>query len=256
MNSRIKELTDKYDLKARKSSHLIPSDKEVEYKGTKVGGLPFLKNENSIPKKKGEFLKLAVQINFEDIGQIEGYPQDGILQLWIGDMNRSDFKVYEVIYYNRDELSQGLSEDEAREAYLNPDQTTGMYPMTGSFSLEAQELKDEYMTNYVFDILDEEYLDDEDLFAYFHKNLKGTKIGGYPFTYICKECETTCPLAEDYKPLILQIDSMEADTGNIIWGDLGIAHITVTKEELADKDFSNAYFYWDQMPELDFNTDF
>lgn len=257
MKERINEVISSYGLKPRKSLKLIPSkDYEPGYLSTKVGGLPFLLTENSIPKKAGEYLKLALQVNFSELPHLDSYPEDGILQFWIGDMNRSNFEVYDLVYYSKADLSKGLSEEEAGKIYLDPDDTAGLYPMMGSFALEPGDIEEEYMTNYVFDILDEDYLDDEEVFNYFLDQLRGTKIGGYPFTYKCQECETTCPLPEDYKSLLVQIDSMEGNGGGLMWGNLGIGHVSLDKENLEDLDFSDAYFYWDQEMDFEEGLDF
>lgn len=246
MDKRIAKIIEDYKLQAKKSVHFTPAiGKDPEYLGSKVGGTPFLLSESKIPFVGGEYLKLAVQINFEEMDHIDPYPESGILQFWIGDMNRSNYEYFKVIYHDKDEISKGMSQEEVEEVYTNPDDTSGLYPMYGSFALEANPAKDEYMPNYIFNGLSDLYLDDEEVFNHFHKQLKGCKIGGYSFTYKCLVCEIDFDQTES--ELLLQIDSMECGESSIIWGDLGIGHLSIEREDLENLEFGNVDFYWDSL---------
>lgn len=251
MKEKILDLIRKEQGPLRPSIHLHKG-KDLTYKGSKIGGTPFLTCESDLVKKNGEYLKLLAQVNLGDLDKLEGFPVGGILQVWIGDLNRSNFENFEVKYFSPDQVEGGLTEEEAESVYLNPDDTTGMYPMYGAFALEG-DYREECMAGRAFDNLDDEVLDDEELFEYFLEDLKGTKLGGYPFTY-----RGSGPLLKDSSLVLIQMDSMEGDTGSLIWGNFGIANITMEKEDLEKLDFSKAKLYWDQSPDFmeDYGDDF
>lgn len=67
----------------------------------------------------------------------------------------------------------------------------------------------------------------------------GHKVGGYAEFTQDDPRDYNTDLQDDIQ--VLQIDVDE----HIMFGDSGIGHVFISKENLLKKDFSKAYFYWD-----------
>ena len=50
-----------------------------------------------------------------------------------------------------------------------------------------------------------------------------------------------------YNTLLLQIDSMDDEKGNVqtIWGDAGVCNFFINKDKLKNLDFSDILYNWD-----------
>lgn len=209
---------------------------------SKFLGLPYLPKDKDYPiDQSGMPMILLAQLNFSDIPPIKNYPKDGVLMIFISPSNWYENEC-KIIYANRN--IDHRTEFECLDEKLYED-----CPIYCVHRLEFKRIVDNGGSEDVnFDIQFnglsywdfEESLSEnetEKLAEYF--NADGHKIGGY--------CGFTQSDPRDYERIkrndiqILQIDTDE----NVMFGDSGIAHVFINKADLVNKNFENAYFYWD-----------
>ncbi len=98
-------------------------------------------------------------------------------------------------------------------------------------------------TNYDFfkKLTSNENIHEEDVYKWYSQfyNSRANKIGGYSF--FAQDDIRNLSL-KDYDILLLQIVSGDFD---ISWGDCGVAHFFIKKEDLVKKDFSKVCYHWD-----------
>lgn len=222
-----------------------PLEDEIELKDSKLLGTPFFPADIVYPEdKSGKPMILALQLNFEQVPHIENFPKDGILQLFLSPGNWHD-EDYKIVYFGKEDLHRHPITD---FSFLKPEDFEEM-PIYKPHSLSFERMTDKGSSmdaqfDYLFDGM--EYWDmietlDEKQEAqvndYF--NASGHKLGGYAeFTQEDPRAGNS-DIKNDIQ--LLQLDTDE----EIMFGDGGIAHIFISKENLLNKDFSKAYFYWD-----------
>jgi uncharacterized protein YwqG len=217
----------------------------LDLKCSKFLGKPFFPISKNYPKdEKGKPMIMVAQLNFDEIPELEYFPKEGILQLFFSttDWYEDDSKI---VYHSKEELSKQPMTD---FSFLS-DKDYDEMPVFKIHKLSFEKGIDrggseDYQFDYVFN--GQNYWDfAENLTAEQHKvfnsyfNAGGHKIGGY--------AEFTQGDPRDYNPKqmddiqVLQIDVDD----HIMFGDSGIGHIFISKEDLIQKDFTKAYFYWD-----------
>lgn len=227
---------------------------------SKFGGEPYLPlGTPYIYNEVGEPMALLAQINFEELPEMENYPNSGLLQFFIeGDRiyeslasSESIVKLryYPTVVKNRNELMrdlhlqiQGLSDAQFRN------------PITRQHALSFSEVKNE-----MIDLDDRSFenifgMDFYDLceklgappetvehtYKAMHQPVDGHKIGGYGyFVQSDRRCEEDGNT--DKTELLLQLDSDEF----ILWGDMGLAQTFINPEDLKNKVFDDIFFTWD-----------
>lgn len=221
---------------------------------SKFGGIPFLLDPEKYPKtSSGAMLLLLAQINFSEVPSLEGFPKDGLLQLFVlnDDMigfNDSDLtkqNTFRVIYFPKEDLV----ETNAIRDYNWPKQDN-FYVFKGVFKLEfslneapitiVDYRYGKRMTMNWFDDLSKEAQD------YYWELTKADehKIGGYPsFTQDDPRYGKS-----PYTTLLFQMSSQyfKDDPDNeIMWGDMGVANFFIKPEDLKNLKFDDVIYSWD-----------
>ena len=221
---------------------------------SKIGGTPYLPKNAGYPHhtEKKHPLTLAAQINFSEVPHLPGFPEHGILQVFIDGLsynmgwnfeNQSAQAGWRIVYY-----PELLPESELQtdfSAYQAAD--SDCLPFSGEFPL-------------IFQTAGEEEEDAD------FKKLEGHKIGGCPifiqgdpFWEYHEDIDfddhgtgfDDPAVYSDWQKyiLLLQLDSdiNENDryTGKLMWGDSGVANFFITPEDLAKRDFSRTAFMFD-----------
>lgn len=222
-----------------------PIEDPLELTESKFFGLPFLPKTSSYPKdKKGYFMMLIAQLNFEEIPPLENFPSKGILQLYLSSEAWYD-EVFKVIYLRPEDLEKAPFSDFSflPKDHFDESPILAIHQLKFTKSIDNGSFEDAGF-NFAFNDLDwGEYEDtlneaDQKIFREYF-DASGHKIGGYG--------DFTQNDPRDYKPRrrddiqILQIDGDK----KIIFGDLGVAHLFISKEDLINDQLENAYFYWD-----------
>ena len=224
-------------------------DSKVDFWQSKLGGKPYLLKKEDYPKNRdGEHLQFLAQINFAEVPHLEPYPEEGLLQFWIGKDylygldfdNQTNQNSFRVIYYPKlqkehfitdfdfvpkDNEEYSIFEDDGIECSLKF--TQKIMPVTLDDFQCAQFFPDEFIDNYE---LCEKYHDT------FESN--GHRIGGYAhFTQHDPRSN------EKMNVMLLQID-YDIDAG-IMWGDLGVSNFFISEKDLKKKNFTNVLYNWD-----------
>ncbi|WP_353777581.1 DUF1963 domain-containing protein [Winogradskyella sp. 3972H.M.0a.05] len=217
----------------------------LSLKESKFLGFPFFPKDREYPKdKNGKAMIMVAQINFEQVPHLEFFPEKGILQLFLSPTDWYEEDVA-VIYHSEEELTNEYIED---FSFLKMEDYEDI-PIYKLHQLSFEKVIDkggseDSQFDYLFD--ENDYWDfieglsddqEEQFSEYF--NAMGHKIGGYAeFTQYDprgygKESQ------DDIQVLQIDVDD------HIMFGDSGLAHIFISKDNLIKKDFSKAYFYWD-----------
>ena len=219
-------------------------------------GDPYLPTGNTYPlDEKQRPMPLLVQINFAEMPLLEGYPTEGLLQIFlsastdIDDMYGLNFENplpqinHRILFHEKiDEKCTQIDIPEIDRWHGDFD-----FPITKSHRLDFK-LVEEFVPESDFrhqalwgSGYPSEYDDD------FCKNYNeladssGHKIGGYAyFTQNDPRSYKNSPYKDHI--LLLQIDSVNDD---ICWGDVGVANWFIRAEDLKNKDFSEVMYHWD-----------
>jgi len=265
---------------AVQSLRLTANRSAVSLTGSKFGGTPYFPKRFKYPCNfRGEPLRLLAQLNFDELPELDGFPQKGILQFFVneGELWGLDFdnppeiqNNYRVIYHETI-----LDGDEVAHDLPQFSKKRGSLPFVGEFSIHAEyeycpmtitdfRFNKTFMEIYkkhintnenMFIDLDVEIQDDiwdylfdgrQDVFPQ-----KGHRICGYP--YFCQE--DSRGFGSDYEAhtiLLFQMDSdgdvEKTESGEwekIAWGDGGVANFLITSDALKRLDFSDVLYNWD-----------
>lgn len=231
-------------IQARPKNEKLLHDK-LNLKDSKFLGKPFFPKDKLYPKdEKSQPMVMAAQLNFEDIPPLEGFPTDGILQLFLSATNWYEDDSA-IIYHAKEELSL---EPMADFSFLSEEDYDEM-PIFKIHKLSFEKGIDRggsEDSQFDFDFDGDDYWsfterlneEQEKLFGEYF-NAMGHKIGGYAEFTQSDPRSYNDNQREDIQ--VLQIDMDK----HIMFGDGGLAHIFISKENLVAKDFSKAYFYWD-----------
>lgn len=227
-------------------THSLEENQVLDIKQSKFLGKPYLPKNIEYPKdQQGKPMIFLAQINFSEVPKLESYPENGILQLYISSDNWYDCEDTKILFFeNLDEtdiyddftfLTDDLYESSPiyEELALSFEKKDGF----GGYEDVRFNLDFEGMPWHEFSeaLTSTQKEDFHEMFSGY-----GNKIGGYAFfTQTDPRSYTYSNANEDV--LLLQIDSDE----KIMFGDSGVAHIFINKKSLLEKDFTNAYFYWD-----------
>ena len=244
---------------------------------SKIGGNPYLPKGFTYPKNSyGEDLYLLAQINFAEIPKMEGFPESGILEFFVSacNMNTCTFGIdddylsqkdirilyFEEVQKNEDELINDFSflkelNSENFPEYSEPIGVTAQYELTFvkryapiSYWDFQFDLVVKNQERGVFEFFKKEFGDGEggeykvlDRYTEVFQHEK-TKIGGYP------AFEQNDPRAIYYEG----VNENKYSTydllfmmGNSAIHNIGIFNFFIKKEDLANKDFSEVLFYFD-----------
>lgn len=206
---------------------------------SKCGGCPYLESEKDYPRDKdGKPMMFLAQINLDEMPSLEGFPEHGLLQFYIGDDDYyggdSACKVIYIPEYKKD-ASVLLSENPFENDYM------GMTPFTEEGKMkfkttsrfictECQEFEDKFKDK----VSEEEW---DELYELCYP--EGCLVGGYPLFV------QQAPAYYDdgkYDTLLLQLDC--EDECGIMFGDSGNCYFLISKEDLKNKNFDNVQYGW------------
>lgn len=199
-------------------------------KSSKLGGLPYW--PANLEKLKNDKLLMVAQINLTELNQkydlkkiSEFYPTKGILQFYCDDM----FDEGKVIWHeNIDEDCIEYNKDELKNIKIKYD---NLFPINDSFLLE-------FSDKIILEIIDTEKENTIEEFT----ELFSAKIGGVAPSVQkdISEDDHNCRV-----PLLF-LDSVEGEKTNLVdWGFGGVGYWHITLEDLKNKEFNKAEFYWD-----------
>ncbi|MBW4682119.1 MAG: DUF1963 domain-containing protein [Microcoleus vaginatus WJT46-NPBG5] len=242
--------------------------REVNPWQSKFAGFPYLPKNFDYPKTpEGDYLYLLAQINFEEVPHLEGFPEKGILQFYIGDGYGCDFENptsqtgFRVLYFpeldfNEDNLITDFSflptlwhrkYTPFHTSRSSPPVTKDCFALTFTLKyspITPQDFKfNELMGEEIWEVFEE---DDLVMDEYQTRFESGHRLGGYPsFT----QSDPRERLPEEAEPyiLLLQIDSDSSDSDKIYiqWGDMGICNFFIKESALRNLDFSSVLYNWD-----------
>ncbi len=206
---------------------------------SKVGGCPYLESEEDYPRDgDGKPMMFLAQINLDDMPHLEDYPENGLLQFYIGDDDclgdDSPCKVIYIPEYAKD-ASRLLSKNPFEENYkdktpfMNEGKMT-FVPKTMLIGTECQEFQEKFwkkVSDEVWDALTDVCYPE------------GSLVGGYPlFVQQAPEYYDS----GEFDTLLLQLDC--DDECGIMFGDAGNCYFLISKEDLKNKNFDNVQYGW------------
>ena len=219
----------------------------LDLKQSKFMGNPFVPEDMVYPEDKhGNPLVLLAQINFSEMPELEGFPTDGILQLYFSTTEWWDMPGAEkIIYLNGDDLKKSPKTDFSfiKADFYKELPVWKIHSLSFKKSIDTGNSED---CQFSFDFGGKDYWDFEEslnesdkeaFYEYFSG--EGHKIGGYAYFTQGDPRDYSEDQRNDIQ--ILQIDTDD----EIMFGDSGIGHIFISPENLARKDFDKVYFYWD-----------
>ena len=236
---------------------------------SKIGGMAYFPKDMEYPKGEcGDFkdkpLVLLAQINFEEIPNINPFPEKGILQFFIAaddlyGMNWKDLttqKNFRIIYH------KDIIKDESKLLNFMPkDIDYSMLPFKGEYKIMPNNPETMYADmnieafNDAFEkcskeVLGEEYsiydLEDEFEEKLYDRNSRASVfIGGYPF-FTQSDPRYRSEIM-DCNIVLLEIDSLYDKENNIdiMWGDAGTGVFLIPREKLRNLDFSKVVYNYD-----------
>lgn len=242
----------------------ISNDPATVY-DSKLGGIPYFpKNEDyPISSVNGEPLSLLAQINFSSIPNIEGFPKEGILQIFIAndEMYGVDFddnktqKDFRVIYHKdikpetelMDSFPEGVNSNE-----LPIEKPYKLIPKVAklmSANIHHPDFEEEFIKVYnkVNNMAIDEFwsLEDSESSKVYEHDREMCWIGGFPVfaQYDPREGKDFT----DYDTLLFELDSLWDNENNIriMWGDSGTGTFFISSEKLRNLDFSDIFYSWD-----------
>lgn len=256
------------DIQAKLAAHPLPlvrmtpqPNKPKDNWASRFGGQPYWPADTPYPEAPdGEPLHILAQLNFDEMPNIPGYPETGILQFFIANddlyglqypeqYTQSSFAkinqqqdTFRVVYHTdiRQDARQLKAEFPAHD-------DEDMMPVAGEYALtfeadnEPMNIVDYRLSSAwdgdVYDLPDSvgEALYDED-------SGNGSKVGGYAFF---TQDDPRDMDSDGEWLLLLQIDTSDEEGVDIMWGDSGVGHFFIRPEDLAKQDFSNVWYNWD-----------
>lgn len=229
--------------------HLSTKLSKANIWNSKIGGFPYLPKDFTHPRNSdGELLNFIMQINFEEMPHLEGYPTSGIIQLYVNELDpelgrfeeigaQNNFRIlyHERVSKDPDSLSD-ISPIYNTEIIKNEALLIGeiFYETLNSTSQDFLELLDLDMFSFV-----EKY---PKLYHFLENNFH--KIGGYP--YFEQEDHRT-EEDREYNKLLFQIKSEGGyqDDFKICISDGGVVRVFVKEEDLKSLNFKNIFYEWD-----------
>lgn len=233
----------------RKSIRLIPGaelksdDDKSKLLDTKIGGTPYWPKDTEFPKFGNDPMIMVAQLNFDKLPKLEGFPTTGILQFFLDtDETWDDNSRIKVVYHEKPDADNALEEIPVT-TFTCGDRISFI---DGSCYYPTAKEEDDYInhgneTPDPFKEIEAKFSEAEkknvnEAIWTDMKSSWGTRLGGWP-SYTQSEPGY---VKEDTVQL-LQLDSEDG----MMWGDCGIAHFFINKDDLAKKNFSKVMFTWD-----------
>lgn len=217
----------------------------LNLKDSKFLGKPFFPIDREYPKdQNGKPMIMVAQLNFEQIPELDLFPKNGILQLFL---SSSDWYLdgSAIVYHSVEELTKKPLSDFSFITEKDYDEMPvfKLHQLSFEKGIDKGGSEDSQF-DYLFDDMDywdftENLTEEQEKLFGEYFDAMGHKIGGYAeFT---QSDPRDCNDGQSDDIQVLQIDVDD----HIMFGDSGLGHIFIDKESLLEKNFSKAYFYWD-----------
>lgn len=246
---------------------------------SKIAGFPYLPKNFDYPKTdQNEYLYLLAQINFEEVPQLEGFPDRGILQFYLAKnssygndfYNRTNQTEFRVLYFPEPDLDENniITNFDFLPTFWDSKNVIPFYvcPAYNPHRNDCFALKftpnfapishcdyqfDQIIGSKIWNVL---VADNYRLERWYQNQfVSGHKLGGYanftqddPRTFIEDDPRNFINEGEEYI-LLLQIDSDDTAFEKIYiqWGDMGVCNFWIKASALSRCDFSEILYHWD-----------
>jgi len=239
------------------------NNRDITQKNSKIGGVGYLPKTMAYPRNNGGVpLSLLAQINFAEIPNLEGYPTEGILAIYIdysddvwginldNSRNNAGFRVL----YFEDVDVKSYSVAEIKRIFEYVDQSEWI-PVVSQEKRLIGRLEQDYLfaSRDAFEEVFESTLDNF-LYEQFGKYgdmmidyvggtywPEGHKIGGYPLFN-----QDDPRIDNKYDKLLFQLDS-DTIKGVVMWADSGTGHFFISEQDLKNRKFDDVHYSWDSL---------
>ena len=230
---------------------------------SKVGGRPYLAPGEALPRGgDGRPLFLLAQVDFAQVPPLPGYPDSGLLQVFIADDDlyganfdqgqgvaaqsvQRDFRVVYRPAPLRPMAADAPAADATGDESLpfDPRKPRRMRFTAGSETVSGDDVHFPGIAGADPYALAQRYaqahrLEEDEVAEALAEALRrpGHKLGGYPFF-----TQADPRKRDDPHVLLLQLDT----DGDMMWGDSGVANFFIRPDDLARRDFSRVVYNWD-----------
>jgi uncharacterized protein YwqG len=244
---------------------------------SKFRGVAYLPKGQAYPRDPhGDPLVLLVQVNFAEMPALAGYPDRGLLQLFIAPDQSAEhvwgMASYDEKPWNDQRYFASLQDQRHFRVLFHPQVVTdpaqldtpppvpaGLnLPIDGEAAMRFERdvepvLIDDYRFAKVFGAGAYEYFPrfgarSEDIgqaYVDFSRSWSPAKVGGYA-SFVQEDPRQLQP-DEDWL-LLIEMQSggyLGTDGFEIMWGDAGVGGLFIRRADLARRDFSKVAYYWD-----------
>ena len=215
--------------------------------GSRVGGAALITPEHPWPldSKQQPMIHLA-QLNLAELPLRDGYPTSGLLQFFIADddVMGLDFSDSDNYRGHVVRLIPAQLFPSATVEYHPPQEndgfiTGGFFTVTGQLYDQAPCIEDRDFEKLNLGLTEEETDELYDRLEHEYQTIFG---GGWAhFTQFDPRSN------DDHREILFQLDTYFGTDGSVelMWGDAGIGNFFISKEDLANLDFSNVLYNWD-----------
>ncbi|MEO0729258.1 MAG: DUF1963 domain-containing protein, partial [Pseudomonadota bacterium] len=216
--------------------------------GSQLGGMAWWPTDRPYPVDESNIpLQLLLQVNFDDAPVLEGFPETGLLQLFVGtgehygcDFDNPERSPGFVCIYHDDTIGSAITEipDDAVSGRVsgpleNPQMATPLSfahdtmlidPTTHQFMREFADLRNDARAMELYELV--------------VRNTPKIRLGGYA-TFA-----QTDPRAHDAALGDVTLACLET-IGPLMWGDAGVAQFLIDADDLKRRNVSQVAYNWD-----------
>jgi len=228
----------------RISAQPIKNGQTLTFTQSKFLGLPYIPKSKAYPMSSdGTPMIMLAQINFAEIPELDNYPTSGIVQLFVHPSNWYTMSDYQIMFHENDSEEPQMdfsfiTKELYEESPIGCEHLLTFKKETEYGGREDFRFQVDFNGLNYFDFqetLPKEQQEQMDNLFY----IIGHKIGGYAYFTQSDPRDYDTKSKDDV--LLLQIDTDDM----IMFGDSGVANVFINLDDLKNKDFDKAYFYWD-----------
>lgn len=220
---------------------------------SKILGMPYW--EDGMPEPMdddGRPLQMIAQLNLALMPQLPRFPAQGLLQFFIADNDEYgsprngevDHASNRVIYWPMPDIARQAPYPVMKMEFCPADAPLLIEP--GEISMEDCGLHD-YESADIYAGISQTQFPDLDWGAFHvfreeHVDNCGCKLGGFAyFTQDDPRHGRDFGTAREW----IQLLQLDCDHEAMMWGDAGVAHWFIRREDLERRDFSRVFYHWD-----------
>lgn len=239
------------------------NNRDITQKNSKIGGVGYLPKTMAHPRNAdGVPLSLLAQINFAEMPNLEEYPTEGILAIYIDysdDVwgldfdNPSNNAGFRVLYFE-DIEAESYSVTEIKKMFEHLDQSEWIPVVSQekrlvgrleqNYPFTSREAFEEAFESNLDDFLDEQFGKYSDMMLDYMWDTywpEGHKIGGHPL-FNQEDPRTD----SKYNKLLFQLDS-DPIKDVVMWADSGTGLFFISEQDLKNKKFDDVHYSWDSL---------